>query len=43
MDMTAAAEFWNIEVPIKKRDRKNGLQKRKQLEIEEERLAALRC
>lgn len=43
MDMTEAAEFWNVEVPIKKRDRKNGLRKRKQREIEEERLAAQRC
>jgi len=43
MDMTEAAEFWGVEVPIKKRDRKNGLRKRKQHEIEKERLAARRC
>lgn len=43
MDMTEAAEFWNVEVPIKKRDRKNGLRKRKQHEIEEVRLAAQGC
>lgn len=43
MDMTEAAEFWDVEVPIKKRDRKNGLHKRKQHEIEKERLAAQRC
>lgn len=43
MDMTEAAEFWGVEVPIKKRDRKNGLHKRKQHEIEEDRLAAQRC
>jgi len=30
MDMTKAAELWDVEVPIKKRDRKNGTQKRKQ-------------
>lgn len=43
MDMTEAAEFWDVEVPIKKRDRKNGLHKRKQHEIEIERLSAQRC
>jgi DNA (cytosine-5)-methyltransferase 1 len=42
MDMTQAAAFWGVEVPIKKRDRKNGLHKRKQYEIEEERLATRR-
>jgi len=42
MDMTEAADFWGVEVPIKKRDRKNGLRKRKQVEIEKERLAAQR-
>lgn len=42
MDMSEAAEFWDVEVPIKKRDRKNGLRKRKQHEIEKERLAARR-
>lgn len=40
MDMTQAAEFWGVEVPIKTRDRKNGFRKRKQQEIEQERLAA---
>lgn len=34
MDMGKAAAFWNIAVPIGKRDRKNGSQKRTQLEIE---------
>jgi hypothetical protein len=43
MDMSGAAKFWDVEVPIKKRDRKNGLRKRKQHEIEKERLAARRC
>ncbi|NQU41185.1 MAG: DNA cytosine methyltransferase [Lentisphaerae bacterium] len=43
MGMTEAAKFWNIEVPIKRRDRKNGARKRKQHEIEEERLAAQGC
>lgn len=42
MDMTEAAEFWEVEVPIKKRDRKNGLHKRRQGEIEKERLKAQR-
>ena len=42
MDMSGAAKFWDVEVPIKKRDRKNGLRKRKQQEIEKERLAARR-
>ena len=43
MDMSAAAEYWNVEVPIKKRDKKNGLRKRKQQDIEKERLEARRC
>lgn len=34
MDMGEAAAYWKIPVPIGKRDRKNGLHKRKQLEIE---------
>ncbi|MEI8122105.1 MAG: DNA cytosine methyltransferase [bacterium] len=34
MDMGEAAAFWNVPVPIGKRDRKNGLRKRKQEEIE---------
>jgi DNA (cytosine-5)-methyltransferase 1 len=34
MDMGEAAEYWKVPVPIAKRDRKNGLHKRKQLEIE---------
>jgi len=42
MDMTEAAELWNVEVPIKRRDRKSGARKRKQHEIEEARLAAER-
>lgn len=35
MDMGEAAEYWKIPVPIGRRDRKNGLRKRKQAEIEE--------
>lgn len=35
MDMGEAAEFWKVPVPIGRRDRKNGLRKRKQAEIEE--------
>jgi DNA (cytosine-5)-methyltransferase 1 len=34
MDMGEAAEFWKVPVPIGRRDRKNGLRKRKQAEIE---------
>lgn len=34
MDMTAAARYWGIDVPIGKRDRKSGSKKRKQAEIE---------
>ncbi|MGH8556000.1 MAG: DNA cytosine methyltransferase [Methylococcales bacterium] len=34
MDMTEAADFWRIDVPIAKRDRKSGAKKRKQEEIE---------
>jgi len=35
MDMGEAAEFWKVPVPIGRRDRKNGLRKRRQSEIEE--------
>lgn len=35
MDMGEAAEFWQVPVPIGRRDRKSGLRKRKQAEIEE--------
>jgi DNA (cytosine-5)-methyltransferase 1 len=34
MDMGEAAEYWKVPIPISKRDRKNGLHKRKQAEIE---------
>ena len=34
MDMGEAAEFWDVPVPIGRRDRKNGSHKRKQSEIE---------
>lgn len=34
MTMTNAAAYWGVEVPIGKRDRKNGTRKRKQEEIE---------
>jgi DNA (cytosine-5)-methyltransferase 1 len=40
MDMTEAADYWRIEVPIGRRDRKSPFRKRKQAEIEEERLRA---
>lgn len=35
MAMGEAAEYWKVPVPIGRRDRKNGLRKRKQEEIEE--------
>ncbi|QIG55376.1 DNA cytosine methyltransferase [Altererythrobacter sp. BO-6] len=43
MDMTAAAEHFGVPAPVSKRDRKSGATKRKQEEIEEERLALLRA
>jgi DNA (cytosine-5)-methyltransferase 1 len=36
LDMTEAAEYWGIDVPIARRDRKNGAHKRTQREIEED-------
>lgn len=41
MDMSQAARFWGVEAPVGKRDKKSGARKRKQAEIEAERLAAL--
>lgn len=35
MDMSAAADYWGVAVPIARRDRKSGARKRKQEEIEE--------
>jgi DNA (cytosine-5)-methyltransferase 1 len=43
IDMRKAAELWNVEVPIGRRDRKSGARKRKQLEIEKDRMASARC
>lgn len=43
MGMTEAAAFWDVEVPIKKRDRKSGSHKRKQNETEKARLLAQEC
>ncbi|MCY3820778.1 MAG: DNA cytosine methyltransferase [Gammaproteobacteria bacterium] len=40
MDMTEAAAYWGITVPIAKRDRKSGAKKRKQTDIERQRAAA---
>mgnify|MGYP001431575559 CR=1 FL=1 len=34
MDMSTAANYWNVEAPIGKRNRKSGARKRKQHEIE---------
>ncbi len=41
MDVSAASEYWGIENPIRGRDRKSGAKKRKQQEIELERLGTL--
>lgn len=38
MDMSKAAKYWGIPVPIGRRDRKSGAKKRKQEEIESQRL-----
>jgi len=39
MDMKRASEYWKVAVPIGKRDKKSGAKKRKQVDIERERLA----
>ena len=39
MDMSAAASYWEVPVPIGRRDRKSGAKKRKQEDIEAERQA----
>lgn len=36
MDMSEAAEYFGVPVPIARRDRKSGAKKRKQHEIEDE-------
>lgn len=36
MDMTEAAAYWSVDVPIARRDRKSGATKRKQQDIERE-------
>lgn len=41
LDMSGAAAFFDVPIVIGKRDRKSGSKKRKQLEIERERLIAL--
>jgi DNA (cytosine-5)-methyltransferase 1 len=41
MDVSAASEFWGIERPFGKRDRKSGARKRSQFETERARLQAL--
>lgn len=41
MGMKEAAEYWEIPIPIGRRDRKSGAKKRKQHEIEEARLSLL--
>lgn len=42
MDMGEAADFWKVPVPIGRRDRKNGMRKRKQSEIEDALRSAVR-
>ena len=42
MDMSQASAFWGIETPIGRRDRKSGARKRRQEDIEAERLVATR-
>jgi DNA (cytosine-5)-methyltransferase 1 len=39
LDMKGASEFWGVENPIGKRDKKSGARKRKQVDIERERLS----
>lgn len=41
MDMSEASEYWGIDSPIQKRDRKSGTHKRTQFETERERLSKL--
>jgi DNA (cytosine-5)-methyltransferase 1 len=41
LDMSGAARFWDVAVPIGRRDRKSGASKRRQVDIEAERLATL--
>lgn len=41
MDMSAAAAYFDIPIPIRKRDRKSGAKKRKQREIEDDLAMAL--
>jgi DNA (cytosine-5)-methyltransferase 1 len=43
MDMTEAAEFWDVAVPIGRRDRKSGARKRKQELIEEKHYRLVQC
>jgi len=43
MGMSEASAHWGIETPIGKRDRKSGARKRKQVDIEAERLASVRA
>lgn len=39
MDMTQAAAYWGVGIPIRKRDRRSGSKKRKQTEIEAVRIS----
>ena len=40
LDMTGAAEYFGVDAPPSRRDRKSGAKKRKQVDIERERMAA---
>jgi DNA (cytosine-5)-methyltransferase 1 len=41
MDMSEASRYWGVPIPIKNRDRKSGLRKRSQTEVEASNLLAL--
>jgi len=41
MDLSTASRYWNVERPTSRRDQRSGAKKRKQSDIEAERIAAL--
>ncbi|MCY4057571.1 MAG: hypothetical protein OXG44_06190 [Gammaproteobacteria bacterium] len=43
MDMTEAADYWSVEVPIAKRGRKSGARKREQEDVERDLARASRA
>lgn len=42
LDMSAAADFFSVDAPPNRRDRRSGAKKRKQIDIEREKMAAAR-